>query len=74
MSDELEYHTNRARQELDLGYRSDSNRAATAHLRLASLHMSKIEARKVAGNDSFGSTADNRPAIPLPRDEDDRPA
>jgi hypothetical protein len=67
MSDELEYHTIRARQELDLGYRSESDRAATAHLRLASLHMSKVEGRKTAE-----AAGGDRPAIPLPRDEDGR--
>jgi hypothetical protein len=72
MSDELEYHTIRARQELDLGYRSESDQAATAHLRLASLHMSKVEGRKAGGPDQT-SVDGNRPAIPLPRDEDERP-
>ena len=74
MSDELEYHTNRARQELDLGYRSESDRAATAHLRLASLHMSKVEGRKAAGSAATVGEDGDRPAIPLPRDVDDKPA
>jgi hypothetical protein len=43
MSDEKKYHTDRVRQELDLGYRSESRHAANAHLRLAALHMSKLE-------------------------------
>lgn len=34
-----EYHVERARQELDLGYRADGGRAASAHLKLAALHM-----------------------------------
>jgi hypothetical protein len=46
MSDEQEFHMARARQELDLGYRSENGRAATAHLRLAALHMSRLESRE----------------------------
>jgi hypothetical protein len=46
MSDEQDFHVTRARQELDLGYMSENRHAATAHLRLAALHMSRLEDRE----------------------------
>jgi hypothetical protein len=46
MSDEQDFHVTRARQELDLGYMSENRHAAIAHLRLAALHMSRLEDRE----------------------------
>ena len=37
--DDLEYHVERARVELDLAYKAKGQSAADAHMRLASLHM-----------------------------------
>lgn len=38
-----EFHDRRARAELDLAYRSASYPAMSAHLRLSSLHMAKLQ-------------------------------
>jgi hypothetical protein len=40
MSDE-EYHTARARAELDMAYRAERAEVVEAHLRLSSLHMQR---------------------------------
>ena len=40
MSDQ-EYHTQRARAELDMAYRAEKSVVAEAHLRLSSLHMQR---------------------------------
>jgi hypothetical protein len=42
MGDEAEYHSNRARQELDLGLTAKGISASRSHLRLASLHMQRL--------------------------------
>ena len=49
MQDETDrdYHTRRAREELDRAYRADGWTAMSAHFRLSSLHMQK--ARKRSG-------------------------
>ena len=39
-----EYHTERARAELDRAYRAESSVAAEAHLKLSSLHMKRLQA------------------------------
>lgn len=41
--DESEYHLERARVELDLGFRSEDCRAAEAHIRLSALHMQRMK-------------------------------
>ena len=46
-----DYHTRRARDELDLAYRSDNREASSAHLRLSALHMSRLRAVAVAEPD-----------------------
>jgi len=38
---EDEYHLRRAREERDLGRRAEGQEAASAHLRLAALHMDR---------------------------------
>ena len=43
-----EFHTRRARQELDLAYRTDCGAAMRAHLRLSSLHMQSLKAAGAA--------------------------
>lgn len=40
-----DYHTRRAREELDRAYRADGWPAMTAHFRLSSLHMQKVRER-----------------------------
>ena len=37
-----DYHTRRAREELDRAYRADRWTAMSAHFRLSSLHMQKV--------------------------------
>ena len=39
--EDLTYHQDRARAELDCGYRARPGRAADAHLRLSALHMKR---------------------------------
>lgn len=39
--DDREYHTQRARIELDMAYRAERSEVANAHLRLSSLHMER---------------------------------
>ena len=41
--DDLDYHRERARAELDCAYRSVHQAAADAHMRLASLHMKCVQ-------------------------------
>ena len=48
-----DYHIDRARAELDRGYRTENFAAARAHLGLAALHMKRLhdgDARPVDGN------------------------
>jgi hypothetical protein len=40
---EREYHTERARVELDQAYRAESSAAAEAHMKLSSLHMQRLQ-------------------------------
>ncbi len=40
-----DYHTRRAREELDRAYRADRWTAMSAHFRLSSLHMQKVRER-----------------------------
>lgn len=54
---ENEYHVERARQELDLGYRADGGKAASAHLKLAALHMKQAFFRADAVTDGGIATA-----------------
>jgi len=52
-TEDRDYHIDRARVELDRGYRTDNFAAARAHLALAALHMKRIHddnARPVDGN------------------------
>ena len=37
-----DYHTQRARLELDLAYRAEHQAAAQAHMRLSALHMERL--------------------------------
>lgn len=41
-TEDRDYHIDRARAELDRGYRTDNFAAARAHLGLAALHMKRI--------------------------------
>ena len=45
--DIIEYHSNRAQKELDLGLTATVMAASRAHLQLAALHMKRM--REVAG-------------------------
>ncbi|HEX5182667.1 MAG TPA: hypothetical protein VFW19_05875 [Allosphingosinicella sp.] len=49
-TEDRNYHIDRARAELDYGYRTDNFAAARAHLELAALHMKHLR------------DADDRPA------------
>ena len=39
-----DYHTRRAREELDLAYRAEDREAMERHLRCSSIHMGKLRA------------------------------
>jgi hypothetical protein len=41
--DESEYHLERARVELDLGFRSENRKVAEAHIGLSALHMKRMK-------------------------------
>jgi hypothetical protein len=41
--DDLEYHRQRARAEMDQAYRASSDAAAAAHMRLSALHMKCLQ-------------------------------
>jgi hypothetical protein len=41
---ERQYHTERARTELDMAYRAERQDVASAHLMLSSLHMQRARA------------------------------
>jgi hypothetical protein len=49
-----EYHTERARVELDQAYRAESSAAAEAHMKLSSLHMQRLQALGVAESGPAG--------------------
>jgi hypothetical protein len=40
--DDKDYHSERARAEIDLAYRADTQVAAEAHLRLSALHLARL--------------------------------
>ena len=40
---ESEYHLERARTELDLGFRSENRKVAEAHIGLSALHMKRMK-------------------------------
>ncbi|WP_185829166.1 hypothetical protein [Sphingomonas ginkgonis] len=42
MEQDIDYHRQRARRELDLGLTAPSLKAARAHLRLAALHFEQL--------------------------------
>lgn len=44
MENKHEYHVRRAREELDLAYRSERRAVSTAHLQLSALHMAELRA------------------------------
>ncbi len=41
ISEDLSYHQDRARAELDCGYRARTGNAAGAHMKLSALHMKR---------------------------------
>jgi hypothetical protein len=41
--EDLSYHVQRARIELDLAYRAPHHRAAEAHMKLSALHMGQVK-------------------------------
>jgi hypothetical protein len=53
-TEDHDYHIDRARAELDRGYRTDNFAAARAHFCLASLHMKRVQ-------DTSGHPADDEP-------------
>lgn len=55
METEHEYHVRRAREELDLAYRSERRAVSTAHLRLSALHMAELRALATRATPSPGS-------------------
>ena len=56
MSEEIEFHASRARNELDASRRAKSETAAMLHLRLSSLHMEQARALRQQ------SESDERPS------------
>ncbi len=42
VQDIIDYHSMRAKRELDLGFTADGTAAARSHLQLASLHMQRL--------------------------------
>jgi hypothetical protein len=53
--EDREYHTERAREELDSAYKAENTAAAEAHLKLSSLHMQRLQALGedgASGNDN----------------------
>jgi hypothetical protein len=48
MEELIEYHSTRAREELDLGLIAQGMAAARSHLQLASLHMQRV--RELSGS------------------------
>ena len=42
METSQDYHVRRAREELDLAYRSDRRAVSSAHLQLSALHMARL--------------------------------
>ncbi len=60
--EDREYHTRRAQEEFDRAYRTNSNVAAAAHMRLSSLHMQRLIATR---DNSKDQAAKDSPAIPL---------
>jgi hypothetical protein len=53
--DNIHYHTDRARRELDMGLLSQSIAASRAHLQLASLHMQRL--RELTGQPGISPLA-----------------
>jgi len=47
-----DYHTRRAREELDLAYRAEARRIMEVHLRLSALHMAELT--RLARHADFG--------------------
>ena len=56
--DEREYHVERARAELDAGYRATGSQAAASHLQLCSLHMARARLRQ--GTEGFDAPPELR--------------
>ena len=46
-----EYHTQRARAELDWAYRAENRFAAEAHMRLSAMHMERMRQLKECDSD-----------------------
>ena len=46
-----EYHTQRARAELDWAYRAENRFAAEAHMRLSAMHMERMRQLKDSNSD-----------------------
>ena len=58
--EDLSYHQDRARAELDCGYRAGTSSAADAHLRLSALHMKRaLEISRTRRSALFGKTGDS---------------
>ncbi len=53
LQSDLEYHQQRAREELDRGYRSEHRRVADAHMRLAALHMARLKRQDEKCNGAY---------------------
>ena len=51
-----DYHTRRARDELDLAYRAEARPIMEAHLRLSALHMAELT-RLARAADAFAQSA-----------------
>lgn len=58
-----DYHVRRARDELDLAYRSDNRAASSAHLRLSALHMSRLRALVAPEPDGLIAAEPRVPAL-----------
>lgn len=57
MEADRDYHIRRARDELDLAYRTEHVRAISAHLRLCALHIGQLQASGPSEPESSRSRA-----------------
>ena len=63
ITEDLSYHQDRARAELDCGYRASSGNAADAHLRLSAMHMKRaLEISRAPRPALFGGESRNAAA------------
>jgi hypothetical protein len=57
---DYDYHVERARAEIDRGYRAQSEEAAAAHMKLSALHMERARLARAAAEEHAGPRATPR--------------